>query len=83
MSQTKNTPQPLDDDALSETAGGFIFVTGPQWEAQATNPQKQLQKMRCLVCAKTVYVPLGTKNCTCGNPLQQVDDDERDAAFLM
>lgn len=82
MSQTKSTPQPLDDDALSETAGGFIFLDSLLWEGTANSAQ-QLQKMRCLVCAKTVYVPLGTKNCTCGNPLQQVDDDERDAAFRM
>lgn len=80
MNQTKHTPQPLDDDSLGQTTGGFLFLDGL---LQSNSTQNQLQKMRCLVCAKTVYVPVGTTYCSCGSPLQKPDEDERDTAFLV
>lgn len=71
MTEKKNAPQPLDDEALNETTGGTFFGMRAT-AATRENPvvmKDQLEEFICLRCGKVCSLPVGTNQCACGGDL--------------
>lgn len=73
MKETKNVPQPLDDEDLGETTGGTFFgMQAPVITME--NPivmKDQLEETVCTRCGKIRSVPVGTSKCSCGGRLEK------------
>ena len=73
MKETKNVPQPLDDEELGETTGGTFFgMKAPAVTLENTIILKdQLEETICTRCGKVRKVPVGTTKCECGGRLEK------------
>ena len=73
MKETKNVPQPLDDEDLGETTGGTFFgMQSPAITMENRIIMKdQLEETICTRCGKIRSVPVGTRRCSCGGILEK------------
>lgn len=75
MSENKNIPQPLDDEALNCATGGTFFGLSSQEEEPSANQTELQEKLICSRCGTICYgfFNEGTSKCTCGGTLKQYE----------